>query len=176
MAILGNNNHWARGHIDPWWGKLHQGLDYINEPFNDAAALAEWYQVGYSSATKFTGDMYDMRSSEPSWIAPFRAHFDFEHFSWSVYRMDPGTVLPEHQDTYSRFRQIHSLDPAQPIARAIVFLEDWQPGHYAEYQDQAYVNWSAGAVVEWQYGVPHMAANLGPTPRYTLQITGHVDD
>ena len=57
-----------------------------------------------------------------------------------------------------------------------MYLEDWQPGHYAEYNGQAFVNWCAGAVVEWSYDTPHMAANLGPTPRYTLQITGHVDD
>ena len=172
MAILGNNNHWAQGHCDPWWGKLHQGLTYINEPFNDATALAEWYQLGYSPATQFTGDMYDMRNPEPSWIAPFRAHFGFEHFSWSVYRMNPGTVLPEHQDTYSRFRQIYKLDPGQPVARAIVFLEDWQSGHYLEMNGKPVVDWQAGDWVCWEGNFPHAAANVGKTPRYTLQITG----
>jgi hypothetical protein len=28
--------------------------------------------------------------------------------------------------------------------------------------------------VEWQYDAPHMAANMGIEPRYTLQITGHI--
>jgi hypothetical protein len=36
------------------------------------------------------------------------------------------------------------------------------------------VSWVAGQTVEWQYDAPHMAANMGTEPRYTLQITGHV--
>jgi hypothetical protein len=62
------------------------------------------------------------------------------------------------------------------IRRAVVFLEDWSPGHYAEYIDEPFVNWKAGDTVEWSYDTPHMAANLGVQPRYTLQITGHVND
>jgi len=31
-------------------------------------------------------------------------------------------------------------------------------------------------VIEWAYDTPHMAANIGLEPRYTLQITGHVSN
>jgi hypothetical protein len=55
-----------------------------------------------------------------------------------------------------------------------VFLEDWQSGHYAEYNNQPYVNWKAGDCVYWQYDLSHMAANIGISPRFTLQITGHL--
>jgi hypothetical protein len=55
-----------------------------------------------------------------------------------------------------------------------VFLEDWKPGHYAEYNSTAKIDWQAGDVVEWCYDAPHMAANMGLEPRYTLQITGHL--
>jgi hypothetical protein len=34
----------------------------------------------------------------------------------------------------------------------------------------------AGDVVVWPYDTPHMAANMGLIPRYTLQITGHIDE
>jgi hypothetical protein len=40
--------------------------------------------------------------------------------------------------------------------------------------DTPLVQWKAGQVVEWAYNTPHMAANIGKTPRYTLQITGHI--
>jgi hypothetical protein len=80
-------------------------------------------------------------------------------------------------DLYLKYIDLFDLKGQEhTIRRAIVFLEDWQPGHYAEYQDVAFVNWRAGATIEWTYDTPHMAANLGLTPRYTLQITGHVDD
>ena len=60
------------------------------------------------------------------------------------------------------------------IKRAVVFLEDWASGHYFEYSGNPLLQWPAGQVVEWDYDEPHMAANIGETPRYTLQITGHV--
>jgi hypothetical protein len=89
--------------------------------------------------------------------------------------MGTGTVLPTHTDTYRRYVELFNLQSKQhTVRRAIVFLEHWQPGHYAEYLDQPYVDWSAGAVVQWAWNTPHMAANLGPTARYTLQVTGHV--
>jgi hypothetical protein len=162
----------------PFWDTEYQRLNYVNETFNDAAQLATWQNQGYTS--RVTGDMCDMRSPQPAWNQRFVEIFQnqgWQDVGTSYYRMNTGTVLPTHSDLYVRYIDLLNLRGREhTIRRAIVFLEDWQPGHYAEYQDQAYVNWSAGAVVEWQYDVPHMAANLGLTPRYTLQITGHVDD
>jgi hypothetical protein len=62
------------------------------------------------------------------------------------------------------------------IHRAIVFLEDWASGHYLEIDGEPIIKWTAGDVVIWCYDTPHMAANMGLTPRYTLQITGHIDE
>ena len=88
--------------------------------------------------------------------------------------MGPGTILPTHKDLYLKYIEIFNLQGKEhTIRRAVVFLEDWQSGHYFEYLDNPYTNWKAGAVVEWEYDAPHMAANLGDLPRYTLQITGH---
>jgi hypothetical protein len=95
----------------------------------------------------------------------------------AFYRMPTGTVMPVHRDLYKRYIELFNLQGRErSIRRALVLLEDWKPGHYAEYMDIAYVNWRAGSVIEWAYDTPHMAANLGLAPRYTLQITGHVDD
>lgn len=93
----------------------------------------------------------------------------------SYYRMPTGTVLPTHGDLYTKYINLFGLAGQEHrIRRAIVFLEDWKSGHYAEYMNQPLVNWVAGTVVEWPYDTPHMAANLGLDPRYTLQITGWV--
>lgn len=162
----------------PFWDDKYKTLDYINESFNDVAQTQEWCDLGYSN--KFTGDMCDMRSSQPSWNTRFLEIFQgqgWQDVGTSYYRMGTGTVLPTHGDLYKKYIELFDLTGREhTIRRAIVFLEDWQPGHYAEYLGQAYVNWRAGAVVEWTYDTPHMAANLGLTPRYTLQITGHLDD
>lgn len=171
MEILEKNKNWFRGHINPWWGISHRDLEWIGEPFNDPTAIRAWREIGFWQE-RFHGDMYDMRFQEPSWIDPFRQHFSWEQFSWSVYKMTPGRILPEHADTYVRFRRIHNISDVNDIWRAVVFLEDWQQGHYLDISKTPIVGWRAGDVVAWQGETLHTAANVGMTDRYTLQITG----
>ena len=170
MAIPDHSHTWTRTWIQPWW-KNHQDLDYVNEPFNDTQSLDLWRSMGYTQ-TKFTGDMYDMRNPEPDWISPLRSHFNWQHFCWSVYRMTPGCVLPNHSDTYARFREIYKIQNPDSIYRAVVFLEDWQSGHYFEIDNTPLATWRAGDTIIWHNDVKHLAANMGMTNRYTLQITG----
>ena len=93
----------------------------------------------------------------------------------AFYRMCTGTVMPVHQDLYKRYVQLFDIKGQEHrIRRALILLEDWQPGHYLEVNGKPYVNWSAGFTVEWYYDTPHMAANIGLTDRYSLQITGHL--
>ena len=169
MAILGRSE-WYQFHIDPWW-YTHRELKYVNEPFNDAGSLRSWKHAGFSQH-KFTGDMYDMRNTEPDWVNGFREYFPWDHFSWSAYRMGPGTVLPLHSDTYARFRELHNIDDPNNIFRAVIFLEDWESGHYFEIDNQPLLPWRAGDGVIWRNDCPHAAGNFGLTNRYTLQITG----
>jgi hypothetical protein len=167
-----------RYQLYPFWNNEYKTLNYINESFNDTALAQQWLTQGY--ANQFTGEMCDMRSLQPTWNQRFIDIFEgqgWQDVGTSYYRMNTGTILPTHGDLYLKYIDLFDLKGREhTIRRAIVFLEDWQPGHYAEYRDQAYVNWKAGSVIEWTYDTPHMAANLGLTPRYTLQITGHVDD
>ena len=162
--------------IEKFWDNQYQTLDYVNEQFNDTESLQQWMQQGY--ATKFTGDMCDMRSQQPTWNHVFIEYFHnrgWKDVGTSYYRMNTGTVVPTHGDLYRRYIELFGLEGREHrIHRAIIFLQDWRPGHYAEYEGQPFVNWSAGDVVEWTYDTPHMAANLGLDPRYTLQVTGWV--
>ena len=164
--------------LHPFWNNSYVNLEYVNESFNDPDRIRIWQGQGYTN--RFTGDMCDMRGRQPTWNQRFLDMFagqGWQDIGTSYYRMGTGTVLPTHSDLYLKYIELFNLQGREhTIRRAVIFLEDWQPGHYAEYQDQAYINWKAGSVVEWKYDTPHMAANLGLTPRYTLQITGHVDD
>jgi hypothetical protein len=172
------NNTIHRYHLYKFWDLEYETLDYVHEQFNDTAQLDLWRAQGY--ADQFTGHMCDMRGRQPSWNQRFVDIFaaqGWHNIGTSYYRMDTGTVLPVHRDLYKKYIELFDLQGREhTIRRAIVFLQDWQPGHYAEYNDVAYVNWRAGDVVEWSWDSPHMAANMGLTPRYTLQITGHVND
>jgi hypothetical protein len=162
------------GHIDPWWTTEHRSLAYHREPFNNSEDVDRWREMGYTHK-HFTGEMYDMKNPEPHWMQldKFKQYFNFEHLSWSFYRMCTGDILPEHVDTFARFKKIHDTS-AGVIVRALVFMEDWRPGHYVDLNSKAYTNWRSGDWVLWTETAPHTAANIGTAPRYTLQLTGLV--
>jgi hypothetical protein len=165
-----------RYHIPKFWDDEFKQLKYTNEHFNDVENTQRWLSQGY--ANKFTGDMCDMRSPQPTWNEQFiniYTELGWKDIGTSYYRMSTGTILPTHSDLYLRYIELFNLQGQEHrIRRAVVFLEDWKPGHYSETNDVAKINWRAGDVVEWSYNAPHMAANMGIEPRYTLQITGHL--
>jgi hypothetical protein len=157
----------------PVWEHLHHNLPYIHEPFNNDHDVELWRSLGYTQS-RFTGDMYDMRFDEPDWMAAVRELIPVENFAWSLYRMRPGDVLPEHRDIYLRYREIYNIEDTAQIRRYIIFLEDWQSGHYLEIDGTPILQWRAGQGVYWHGDTPHLAANIGKTSRYTLQITGTI--
>lgn len=169
---------YSKYYITPFWAnrpESYRDLYYTQEEFNDPESLKKWIDLGYPN--KFTGDMCDMRSPQPMWNE--RIIKIFEKYNWkdigtSYYRMSPGTVLPMHSDLYVKYIDLFNLKGREEsIYRAVIFLEDWQSGHYLEICGDVVTKWTAGTVVEWNYDAPHMAANLGVLPRYTLQVTGH---
>jgi hypothetical protein len=162
-------------HVPAFWDDEFKRLEYVNETFNDSESVERWLAQGF--ANQFTGDMCDMRRAQPSWNKTVIEVFEqmgWQDIGTSYYRMMPGTILPTHQDLYKKYIDLFGLQGQEhSIYRAVIFLEDWQPGHYLEAMDRPIVKWRAGDVVEWVYDTPHMAANMGLTPRYTLQVTGH---
>ena len=166
----------AKYKLPVFWDDEFKKLNYVNEDFNDPESIDAWIKMGY--ATRFTGEMCDMRSTQPIWNHQFIKIY--QEMGWrdigtSYYCMTTGTVLPTHSDLYVKYVKLFNLKGLEhTIRRAIVFLEDWKPGHYSEVAGTGLVNWTAGTVVEWEYALPHAAANIGVAPRYTLQITGHI--
>lgn len=171
-----NNSSYKVYNLAVFWDDEFKHLDYVQESFNSSADVQQWLAQGYQP--KICGDMADMRSRQPSWNHRFVEYFGrlgWKDIGTSYYRMSSGTVMPVHQDRYVKYIQLLDLQGQEhTIRRALILLEDWQPGHYLEVQGEPFVKWSAGTVVEWVYDTPHMAANIGLDARYTLQITGHV--
>jgi len=161
---------YRQGLIEPFWSDKHKDLKYVREPFNNQSDLDKWRAQGYTQEF-FTGEMFDMKSSMPDWTTPFFSLFKGANIGLSFYKMDTCVILPRHQDTYEYYKKIFTIKDTSTIWRAIIFLEDWKPGHIFEINDTAITNYRAGEYVVWQYDTPHMAANLGSDPRYTAQIT-----
>ena len=164
--------------ITPFWDDAYKQLDYTYESFNDTVSTEFWLYKGY--AQKFVGAMCDMRKAQPEWNDKIVQHFadmGWQDIGTSYYRMSSGTILPVHQDLYKRYVELFNLQGKEnTIWRAVIFLEDWESGHYLEIDNIPVTKWSTGDMVIWNYDTPHMAANMGLLPRYTLQITGHMDE
>ena len=86
-------------------------------------------------------------------------------------RADPGYIIPWHTDHFANYSKRFGHLRTK-VKRRMVFLEDWKTGHYFQLENDVYTYWRQGEYVEWSSEQAHMGANVGPEPRYTLQITG----
>ncbi len=157
----------------------------------DISSLGDWYQnLTYQlHPDPLTGfDFVDIKDKDrysQSQLNVFLTReldasvteFFDNNFSWvgsrsySVQKLVPGQLLPWHTDGYRRYSSANCVEPDQ-IIRIIVFLEDWQMGHISQVGDVVNTGYQAGDWMSWIGRTPHMAANIGHTDRYTLQITG----
>ena len=93
-----------------FWDDEFKHLLYRHEEFNDPDNLKQWTDAGYSN--RFTGDMCDMRSQQPSWNQRFVDIFlgkGWKDIGTSYYRMSTGTVLPTHSDLYKKYVELSTL-------------------------------------------------------------------
>ena len=174
-AETGSSSKFFVTRFENIWHNIHRKLNYTNECFNDKLTQQRWQDQGHVYRY-YTGDMYDSRQPQPSFVKILCEQLGWANCLSSFYCMLPGRILPEHQDTYKKYRELFNIDNPYSIWRAVVFLEDWQSGHYLEVADCPITGWQAGDCVLWQYNTPHIAANLGRENRYTLQLTGIMNE
>ena len=87
-------------------------------------------------------------------------------------KQPPGSFIPRHRDKHYRFKSKNKKTNAKKIIRYCVFLSDWKPGHYFEYDDKPIQPWKKGDILVLEKDVYHRSANAGTTFKYTAQITG----
>jgi len=177
-SITETHERWHRGHIEPFWtDKSYKSLEYKYGNFNNFSDVIKWKKMGYIATEKrFGGALCDFKSKQPDWnqniMNWFADTFGMKDIGTGYYKMDTDMILPTHSDTYERYRNIFGVE-LRNCYRVIVYLEDWKPGHVSEIDGVGVTNWKKGDYLFWESDVPHMAANIGLEPRYTLQITGH---
>ena len=153
----------------------YKNLNYINKPFNGQKTIEKWKSLGHNYE-KYTGLMRDQSQQLPDWCFNVLEQIPLQNSSITLYCMPPGTIMPEHSDTFIKYREIMNLKTTDDVGRAVIFLEDWKSGHYFEIDETPMVNWKKGDYVLWKNDTPHMAANLGKENRYTMQVTGIYND
>jgi hypothetical protein len=165
------------GKITPVWSNEYKLFDYqkgsyyqsLDSMFLDTN-LKYWESQGYDS-TSIVGYRYLMNDKIPTWVNELISRMNGENYGFCFFKMMSGNVIPYHKDIYTFYRKLHNITNPTTIWRAIVFLEDWRPGHLFEIEDRKIDRWQAGTYVTWNNDAYHMAANIGEEPRYTLQIT-----
>ena len=163
-------------HITPFWStEDYAKLHYTAEYFRDSSQLDEWKIAGHHLPNTTIGIFPVTSPTEFSTkIESYFGHL--HHIGICFHLLLPGHYLPLHSDAYGFYTKKYGITDINKIHRYIMFLEDSQPGHLLTVGDTIYSQWCAGDVKSFSGAMPHSAINLGMTPRYTLQITGIVNE
>ena len=163
-------------HINPFWSKKdYTELKYTAEFFRDPTQLKEWEAAGHylpSTTISISPVIKPTKFSKE-----IEAHFGhLKYIGICHHLLTPGNYLPLHKDAYGFYTNKYGITDIDKIYRYIMFLEDSQPGHLLTIGNTVYSEWKAGDVKSFTGATSHSATNLGMTPRYTLQITGVIDE
>ena len=126
---------------------------------------------GWSPAFQQAGVGTQMPLSLSQVFDPVRDLFHLDKMIYTFGRYTPGQILPWHQDLYPTYTRRNNVSDPAEVVRVIVFLHDPAPGHQLWIEDRLCTG-PAGSWFSWQGPTRHMAANLGETDRYMMQITG----
>lgn len=148
------------------------GLRFIDDYHKDPKLNDLYISAGHDYERMKIGLLQE-HMGLPHWAKSVKDNFNLDSMTTTIHRLKPGCYLPIHSDLYGTYRKLHASD-GKKIARIIVFLEDWQPGHMLDVEGVVYNQWSAGDHVGWTNDTPHAAYNFGLVNRYTLQITGTI--
>ena len=92
----------------------------------------------------------------------------------STIKQPPGQVVPWHRDTFFLLKK-EFPDKSQPV-RALIMLEDWKIGHFVQHSDNVFTHWRAGDGYIWDEDILHLGANAGMQDKYTMQVSGFLND
>jgi hypothetical protein len=143
---------------------------HASENNNRNSEMKKWRDMGYYHES-FSGGMYDSRNPMPDWTNTVAQQLGLDNAGFVFYKMTTLDIMPQHVDHFNTYCRIFEVD-RKDVYRALLFLEDWQPGQYLEIEKKALTSWKAGDYVMWQADVEHASANIGTSERFALQITG----
>ena len=197
MGQIGGDFDWAalgkfaiqRANADQtpekWWSYdadtdtvYHSTDDVNNMPIREQALLAlknnghnEHNSQYFKTANAEFGDFYE----------PLKAMFPRlkkDKMGISMFVQPPGHAIWSHVDTYSSF--IRRTGDERPdysrLRRYMVFVRDWDFGHFFHYGNHCFNQWRAGECWDLTPGVYHGSANAGVSPKITIHWSGELED
>ncbi len=94
-----------------------------------------------------------------------------EVVSLSIIKQKPGHMIPMHRDMFYKIG-LAQPDRTDPKVRANIFLGDWKPGQYLEFNEEPCTHWKKNDGFIFDQDVIHLSVNAGGYDKYTLQISG----
>lgn len=95
----------------------------------------------------------------------------------SLFVQLPGQTIPCHVDTYSSYmRRMGEYPDYTKLKRYMVFVNDWDWGHFFHYGNTVINQWQAGDMWDLRNGVYHGSANAGVNPKITIHWSGEVSE
>ena len=154
------------GHIDI--DITQSDLDNID--YNDYFQCYQQYDKIEKYYTKHNSSIWQMFEESPQWVWNLAEKLpqDFDHFVVSTIKIDPGQTIPHHVDKHFKLKQEYGNGISH---RYLIFLQDWQRGHYYEVHDQPFTKWKIGDWVKFGIDDWHIAGNMGDEPFYSAQVT-----
>jgi len=121
----------------------------------------------YTAANSSIWQMFD---ESPDWVHAMALLIPggHDHHVVSVIRVDPGQTIPLHQDRHWILQQTFGSGETW---RYLIFLEDWQSGHYFEINGRPLLGWRQGDFLKFHRSEWHLGGNMGIQPFYSAQIT-----
>ena len=94
----------------------------------------------------------------------------------SIIKQHPGQTVPWHRDNYFAFaKSIENKGVKinkKKIIRYMIFLSDWDFGHFFSVGSSIVNKWKKGDIITWEPHMHHCGCNGGMTPKVTMNITG----
>ena len=159
---------------------VHKGscISYQREEQND---LYDSYGNGYSYDENNTVIQQIWHDVELPIVQELCRVMNIDPKTCSSILQPPGNVITLHRDTFFKFKKLYPDDERLKV-RANIYLEDWKIGHMIQYQDindnkqwKTSTDWKAGQGFLWSSDVLHLSANAGMKDKYTLQISGFLN-
>jgi len=144
---------------------------YVKQPIKNSE-IKLWREQGYYHKS-FTGSMYSSKNPMPGWTIDVSNDIGLKNCGYTFYKMETLDIMPPHYDHFETYSKVFNISQDK-VYRAILFLENWKPGHYFEYNKIGLTSWEKGDYVMYSHDIEHAASNIGTDPRYTLQITGNI--
>ena len=149
--------------IDDFWTDELKSFVF---PHTSSAGQRDSFHSNYS---KPNNDLPQAFDNEIPNYQMFSQVLGLDNIAVSWTSIEPGQAIPIHQDAFYKLRQQHSVGVEQCV-RFLIFLQDWELGHFVEFKDFELTRWANGDVYKFDYQAIHCAANASNSRFITCQV------